>query len=173
MGGILKKILLGLPLLIFSFFANTLHAYAMCPICTVAVAGGIGLTRWIGLDDTIAGVWIGALVISSATWTVNWLAKKKIVFPLSNLILSALYYVIIMGPLYWKDIVGHPLNVILGVDKLLFGSFIGVAIFALSVITHNYLKKRNGGKSYFDFQRVVIPVSSLIIASAVMYFVTK
>jgi hypothetical protein len=169
----LKKILFGLPILIVSFFTSTAHAYAMCPVCTVAVAAGVGLSRYLGVDDTVAGVWIGALIISSAMWTVNWLAKKKITFPMSNLIMTVLYFLIIVGPMYWKDLIGHPLNKIVGIDKLLFGSLLGIATFIFAVLLHNFLKKRHGGKSYFDFQRVVIPLSSLIIASAAMYFVTR
>lgn len=172
-GGRLKKILLGLPLLLISFFTSTVHAYAMCPVCTAAVAAGVGLSRYLGVDDTVTGVWIGALIVSSAMWTVNWLAKKKITFPLSYLITTLAYFLLIMGPLFWKDIVGHPLNKVMGIDKLLFGSLLGVLVFVASVFFHNFLKKRNNGKSYFDFQRVVLPVSSLIIASAIMYFVTK
>lgn len=169
----MKKFLLGLPLLVISYFVGTAHAYAMCPVCTAAVAAGVGLSRYLGVDDTVIGVWIGALIVSTAMWTVNWLAKKKITFPLSNLITTVVYFLLIMGPLYWTDIVGHPLNKIIGIDKLLFGSLLGAVVFVSSVMTHNFLKKRNSGKSHFDFQKVVIPVSFLIIASAVMYFVTK
>jgi len=28
-------------------------ALAVCPICTVAVGAGVGLSRWLGIDDTI------------------------------------------------------------------------------------------------------------------------
>ena len=40
------------------FFA--IPAKAICPVCTVAVGAGIGLSRWLGIDDSITGLWIGA-----------------------------------------------------------------------------------------------------------------
>ena len=39
-------------------------ALAVCPICTVAAATGIGFSRWLGIDDTITGLWIGGLTVS-------------------------------------------------------------------------------------------------------------
>jgi hypothetical protein len=34
----------------------------VCPVCTIAVAGGVGLCRYLGIDDLISGSWIGALL---------------------------------------------------------------------------------------------------------------
>ena len=169
----MNKYILSLPLLFAGFFAGTAHAYAICPVCTVAVAAGVGLSRYLGVDDTVTGVWIGALIVSSAMWTVNWLAKKKITFPASNFIITLIYSLLIMGPLFWKDVIGHPLNKIAGIDKLLFGSILGVAVFVFAVWLHMTSKHRNNGKSYFDFQRVIIPVGLLIVASLVMYLITR
>jgi hypothetical protein len=36
----------------------------VCPVCTIAVAGGVGLCRYLGIDDLISGAWIGALLFS-------------------------------------------------------------------------------------------------------------
>ena len=36
-----------------------LPAQAVCPVCIVAVGAGLGLSEYLGIDDTIAGVWIG------------------------------------------------------------------------------------------------------------------
>lgn len=38
----------------------TAKAQAVCPVCTVAVGTGVGLSRWLGVDDTITGLWLGA-----------------------------------------------------------------------------------------------------------------
>ena len=53
---------------------------AFCPVCTVAVGAGLGLARWLRIDDTISGLWIGGLTISMIMWTLSWLAKKNINF---------------------------------------------------------------------------------------------
>ncbi len=49
---------LALSLATFLFLgANS--AQAICPICTIAVGAGVGFSRYLGIDDTIAGLWIG------------------------------------------------------------------------------------------------------------------
>jgi hypothetical protein len=52
----------------------------VCPICTVAISGGVGLCRYLGIDDLISGVWIGALLFSLFWLTIDWLNKKRIKF---------------------------------------------------------------------------------------------
>ena len=50
----------------------------MCPVCAVAVGFGLGLSRWLKIDDAISGLWIGALIVSLsfilAKWTRKYLA---------------------------------------------------------------------------------------------------
>jgi len=55
-------------------------AFAVCPVCTVAVGAGLGLAEYFGIDDSISGLWIGALIVSMSIWTINWLNKKEIRF---------------------------------------------------------------------------------------------
>ncbi len=54
----------------------------------MAVAAGIGLSRWLGIDDTITGLWIGGLIISLAIWTINWIIKKNIYFKGRKIIIA-------------------------------------------------------------------------------------
>jgi len=63
---------------------------------------------------------------------------------------------------------GHPQNKLWGMDKLLAGIIVGSVVFILSVLFNDFLKKKNQGKVYFPFQRVVIPILFLIIASYIM-----
>lgn len=37
---------------------------AQCPVCTVAIGVGVGLCRYLGIDDLITGLWIGALLLA-------------------------------------------------------------------------------------------------------------
>ena len=60
------------------FMAKT--SLAVCPVCTVAVGAGVGLSRWLGVDDLITGTWIGGLLVSMIWWTIDWLNKKNIRF---------------------------------------------------------------------------------------------
>jgi len=70
----MKKLLLLLGLL--ALFAFPTPARAVCPICTVAVGAGLGISRWIGIDDSVTGVWVGGLILSSGLWMADWVKKK-------------------------------------------------------------------------------------------------
>lgn len=148
-------------------------AQAVCPICTIAVGAGVGFSRYLGIDDTITGLWIGGLVVSMIMWTINWLDKKNIYFRGRKIITTFGYYALIVAPLYWMDIMGHPFNTMWGMDKLLLGIIIGSVAFFLGGIWYYRLKAKNNGHSYFPFQKVVMPVSPLIILSFLFYFLTK
>ncbi|HLD21590.1 MAG TPA: hypothetical protein VJB65_01710 [Patescibacteria group bacterium] len=156
---------------ILTFFA--VPTYAVCPVCTVAVGAGVGLSRWLGIDDTIAGIWIGGLTISLIMWTINWFNKKKIHFTGRNPLTVLGYIVLIVVPLYYIDMIGLPHNTLLGLDKLLLGIILGGVLFLMNALAYNYLKRRNNGHAYFPFQKVVMPVGSLAILSMIFYFVTK
>ena len=43
------------------YFGLPSAVYAHCPLCVAGAAAGITLTRWIGVDDLITGIWIGGL----------------------------------------------------------------------------------------------------------------
>lgn len=151
----------------------TTSAQAVCAICTIAVGAGIGLTQWLGIDDSITGLWIGGLTISCIVWTINWLNKKNIHFFGRNISVIAIYYLSLVLPLYSMGLIGHLLNKFCGIDKLLFGIVIGSVVFLAGSISYNYLKKRNNNHAYFPFQKVVMPIAPLIILSFVFYFMTK
>lgn len=164
----MKKVIFFLTL-ISLFYASM--AYAVCPVCTIAVGAGVGLSRWLGVDDMISGLWIGGLILSMSLWLIDWLTKKQIKFPLRWLVITALFYAITIVPLYWTNIMGHPFNRIYGMDRLLFGIIIGSIIFYISNLLNIYLKKRNNDKPYFPYQKVAIPVSLLLITSLIFYYI--
>jgi len=166
----MKNILILLFIFILSFPCRVL---AICPVCSITVAGGVGLSRWLGIDDTISGIWIGGLIISLATWFFSWLNKKKIGFKFYQLLLLIIFYLIALLPLYWAGLIDRSCGQLWGFNKLLLGIFLGSLIFSISMFTHNSLKKKNNNKVYFPFQKVVIPISFLIIASIIFYFITK
>jgi hypothetical protein len=158
-------------ILIVLFLNKT--ALAVCPVCTVAVGAGVGLARYIGVDDTIAGIWIGGLLVSLILWTLSFFDKKKIFFWGRWLVTTIVYLLLIVVPLVWLDILGHPLNKLWGIDKLLLGIFSGSIVFIFANFFYQWLKNKNGGKPYFPFQKVVMPILSLLILSFIFYFITK
>lgn len=167
-----KRKILFLLIAVFSFLIVS-SAKAICPICTVAVGAGVGLSRWLGIDDTITGLWIGGLTVSMIMWTIDWLGRKNVYFKERKTIIAVVYYLLIVAPLYWMDIIGHPFNKIWGIDKLFLGIVFGSIVFWSGANWYFYLKAKNNGHAYFPFQKVVMPVSPLIILSFIFYFLTK
>jgi len=91
-------------------------------------------------------------------------------FILSFLTFAA-YYLIIVGSLWKKGFINkNPLNVICGMDKLLFGVILGSVLFSAAVITLNILLKKNDGKSYFKGQKIALPIGILLVASIILYY---
>ena len=68
---------------LLALFAFPTPVRAVCPVCTVAVAAGLGISRWIGIDDAVTGVWVGGLILSSGLWMADWIKKRswKIQYP--------------------------------------------------------------------------------------------
>jgi len=158
-------------LLLFSLFLPT-SVSAVCPACTVAVGAGVGLSRWLGIDDVIAGVWVGGLLVSSSFWFASFLEKKNVRIPAKKLISLLVFYLLTIPPLYFTGVVGNSLNTILGIDKLLLGTVVGSLLFFLSIIIDRVLRSKNEGKVFVPYQKVILPVSLLLAGSVVFYVIT-
>lgn len=154
-------------------FLPYVNASAICPVCTIAVGAGVGVSRWLGIDDGITGIWIGALTASLIGWTINWLNHKNIRFYGRKILVTIIYYGAILIPLYYTKIIGDPLNTAFGIDKLILGIIIGTFTFLFSVIWYKNLKENNNNRAYFPFQKVIMPVVILLLLSAVFYCLTK
>jgi hypothetical protein len=163
-------------IILFSFLIALLvplAVFAVCPVCTFAVGAGIGLAQCLCIDDVITGIWIGGLLVSLMAWTINWLNNKNIRFYGRKILVVILYYGIAIFPLYIKELIGHELNQLWGIDKILLGVSIGSVVFFISVILYDHLKRNNENKAYFPLQKVVMPILSLLLVSVIFYFLTK
>jgi len=163
-------------ILIFSFLlflplTATKAVAPICVVCTAAVSAGVGFSRWLGIDDTITGLWIGALALSVSLWTISWLSGKNIKFFGRQPLIIIFYYALLIWPLYHYNLAGHYLNKLGGVDKLILGIIIGSLAFAASLVFNEYLKKKNDNKGYFPFQKVVVSVGALLILSLALYLI--
>ncbi|MCX6719844.1 MAG: hypothetical protein NTV36_01940, partial [Candidatus Staskawiczbacteria bacterium] len=69
----------------------------------------------------------------------------------------------------YAGIVGHPLNKIWGLDKIIVGSIIGAVVLFLGHWLNLYFKKQNHGKVFFPYQRVAVPVVLLLITSLILW----
>ncbi len=160
-----------LTLFLALFFAAAGSVKAVCPVCVVAVGGGLGISRWLGVDDAISSLWIGALLAAMSLWTIDWIQKKNWKFVFYKAVTWVLYYGLTVGPLYYYGLIGHPLNKIFGIDKILFGVILGTAVFLGGVWLNLFLKLKNNGKQYFNYQKVVVPFLSLVAASLILYLI--
>jgi hypothetical protein len=150
-------------------------AQAVCPLCTLAVGAGLGFSRWLGIDDSISGLWIGGLLLSLTMWTINWLSGKNIKFRFMGAIVGGLYYILTIGSLFFSSIISNPVAFICSCfkDKLLVGIIVGTAAFYFGSTMYEYLKKKNNGHAHFPFEKIAMPIAPLVILSIIFYFLTK
>ena len=159
-------------LILFGVLLAIPKVFAVCPVCTVAVGAGVGVSRFIGIDDTITGIWIGALIVSSALWVISWIDKKNIKVRFRSLLVLASFYLVFVLPHYLWGFIGGSCDLLFGFDELLLGIIVGSFGFAIAVFLNKLLKEKNNGRVYFSYQKVVIPVLSLVIFSVIFYFMT-
>ncbi len=156
-----------------AWFPQIEKAQAVCPVCTVVVAGGLGLSEKLGVDDFISALWIGGLTLSITAWCWNYLKKRGKLNSLSGIATFLIVYASTFFSLWEFKYLNVPLNTLWGIDKIVFGIAVGTFLFWAGSLIHATLKKKNGGKVYFPFQKVVFPFSMLIIGSLLYYFSCK
>ena len=153
--------------LIFSIYHLILapSALAFCPVCTIAIGTGFELSHWLGIDDIISGIWLGALTLYLGFWAVGFITKK---FHFKNGFLSLLL-IILSYLLTWASLqllgayTGQ--NLIFGLERVGFGIIIGSLVLPPALSFEKYLRRKNRGQAYFYFQKALIPVSFLLAAS--------
>ncbi|MDR0741576.1 MAG: hypothetical protein LBF28_02275 [Rickettsiales bacterium] len=142
-------------------------ANAVCPVCTVAVGVGLEGARLLGVDDVITGVWAGGLTLSVFFWTAGWLKNKGVKNIWLQIIVPFVLYYGLLGCVYFLPGVQFGANALWGADKFLIGIITGTLAFYLGARWYAKIKRDNGGHAKFAFQKVVVPVSFLLIATAV------
>jgi len=167
------KIIFCLLLTLMVFLFTATQAHAVCPICTVAVGAGLGISRWLGIDDSITGIWIGGLILSSGLWLADWIDKKGWKVPYKEAFSVGLFFLFVIPPLYWSKMIGLAGNTLWGVDKVLLGTTTGSIIFLFGVWLDEWLRTINKDKVYIYYQKVIIPVFLLSLVSFIFYIITN
>lgn len=164
----MRKILL--PLLFFTVYrllsASTVNA--QCPVCTVAVGGGVVLSRYLGIDDLAVGIWIGGFVLTFGLWMATYI--KKVYIKGQAWLITAFLWITTVYSLKLANFIGNPTCKIHGHDKLLTGIEAGTVAFLLGLgldAVLRKLNKKNPGKALFPYQKVVAPVGFLIVATVI------
>ena len=127
---------------------------AHCPLCVAGAAAGVTLTRWVGVDDSITGVWIAALLGAMSFWLSSRL--KPIFKPFIYLAIFATT----IWSFYQFQLVIR-MSQIFGLDKLTFGMITGGILF--------YLVDMIKLKHFFNYQRITISFGSMAILSLAIY----
>lgn len=148
-------------------------AAAVCPICVFVAGAGIGLAEWLGIDTSIAGIWVGGLTVALIIWTITWLDKKNIHFHGRKILVVIIFYLLIIPPLYFTGFSGSLLNKMWGIDKIVLGIILGSVVFFVGHLTSVLLKKHHQDKAYFPFQKVVLPILPLVFLSVIFYYLNK
>ena len=146
----------------------------MCPLCTVTVVAGLGISRLLGIDDVVSAIWIGALILSLSFITIDWINKKWSHLKITNYksLIIILMYMFVLIPLKLSHVIGIIGNTIWGMDKIIFGVIIGsIALFIGGFL--DKLQRKKFPKIFFPYQKVVFPVVTIIISSVVFYLITK
>ncbi|MBU0534791.1 hypothetical protein KKC62_01250 [Patescibacteria group bacterium] len=157
--------------ILFAFIAIK-PALAVCPVCIVAVGIGLGVSRWLGIDDTVTGVWIGGLIVASALWLAGWIEKRGWKIPYTKILSIVLLYALTIIPLWLGKTIGHPQNTLWGIDKILLGIITGSIAFSLSVWLDKILGKLNNGQVYIYYQKMILPMLLLTLASFTFYLLS-
>lgn len=143
----------------------------MCPVCAVAVGAGLGISQALGIDDAVTSIWIGALILSMTFWLFEWVEKKWPRFHTTYYLLLtvAMMYLLTLLPLWKGNYIGRATNTLWGVDKILLGTTVGSIVFLLGIWADKAGRKKYG-RQFFQFQKVVFPVASLLLASLFLHF---
>lgn len=153
------------------FFA--LKTMAVCPICTVTVGAGLALAEKLGVDNLVMSVWLGGLLASATLWTINWLEKKKFTCKYYQELTTLAFYGLTFVTLHFTDFLWNEGNTLFGIDKIMLGIAAGSLAFWGASRLYQYLKAKNDGKAHFPFEKVVLPVATLLALSTIAYFLTK
>ena len=161
-------------LFIFLFFILGISCVsAHCPLCAGAVGAAAVGASYLGIDNSIVGLFVGAFSISTGLWFAKKMKRKYFKFQSFSIVLSSFLFTVIPSAKIVNDLDYISLfNNIYFLDKILIGSIIGGLITLLALYLHEKIKQVNG-KVLVPYQGVFLTLILLIISSIPMYFVFK
>ncbi len=148
---------------------------AHCPLCAAATAGGVGVTRFLGVDDTVVGTFIGGFVVSTGLWFNKWIRKKKsgkdfLPYQATIILLASLAFTVLT--FYMAGLLGKDSSYLLfGVDKLVLGTVAGTAISLAAFALHKRIRAVKG-RSFFPYQGIILTIGALTLTALTFYLVT-
>lgn len=151
-------------------FATAAHANPACAVCTVAVAASLEIAHYLGVDDSVVGVWAGAFLALLGYWMIVWFEHKKWRFTGRDFLLITLS-VAMIGFMYVNKLEYDPQPILVFfLDPFLFSVILGALTLILSNHFYQWMKKKNGGHAHFPFEKVAVPVVALALLSLLFYY---
>lgn len=162
---------MSLFLLLMLLYSVPAAANPACAVCTVAVAASLEIARYFGVDDSVVGVWAGALLALLGYWMIVWFDKKNWHFAGRDFWLITLS-VAMIGFMYIGEMTyqPEPLLFFLFIDPFLFSVIAGAVVLILANHFYQWMKAKNGGHAHFPFEKVFVPVFALAVLSVYFYY---
>lgn len=146
--------------------------YAQCPVCVVTVGGGLFIAKKLGIDDLLVSIWLSGLNTALAYWFANAVKSKAKVLK-NGFLWSLSFYLLAVGYLVFSKQIGHRGNTFLGLDKVAFGLTFGYVLSLLAIGVDKLIRIKNNGKVLFFYQKVIIPLVSLVVSTVIFMFLIK
>ena len=141
-----------------------------CAVCTIAVGASLEIARTLGVDDSIVGVWAGALLVMIGFWTIRWFEKKNWNFKGRDFWII-IVSVSMIGFMYVSELTYSPEAILVFyLDPFLFSTLLGALVMYYSSEFYQWMKAKNGGHAHFPFEKVVVPVVALALTSMYFYY---
>lgn len=166
-----------MAILLFAALPQTV--YAMCPLCVAGAAIGLSIARYYGVDDTVTGLWLGALAVSTALW-INTIIKNRMrkanmkQMPFQSVIVFVTIAAATIVPFYSAGFFnGMPnmVDTIFGINKLVIGAVIGGIITLIGAPLSNFIKRKRN--SMLPYQAIILTLGLLAISLLLLWYVTK
>lgn len=140
-----------------------------CPVCTIAIGAALPLTRRIGVPDVVVGIWGGAFLAILGYWLIKFCDKRGWRWPGRNALILGLM-VASIGFIYIGQVEYTPCQYfgIINIDPILLGTIMGAMLFIGSEKLYGRMRAKNNGHAHFPFEKVVLPVIVLAVASWLM-----
>ena len=135
-----------------------------CVVCAAAFAAFFEIARSIGVKDTAIAVWLGAM------WLLMWYVSVKFFerakwdfkgYKTLNAVLVITTVPLTYSYVPWKA------YVYFGVDAILIAMIAGALAFWGSQAFYQFLKRKNGGRAHFPFEKVALACAFVLVASII------
>ncbi len=167
------------PLFFLPFFVKSVNAH--CPLCTVGAAAAAGGAAWLGVNNAVIGVFLGAFAVSMGWWVSKLIKKQYVPYQMALIILFSFATTIfpllplITGfyPLYISMMgdYGSLLNRTYLVNLFLFGSIIGGIIVSVTPWLSKKISDSRG--KTLPYQGIILTFALLIILGIFLQFLMK